>query len=250
MTRFILIVASLFIASCASQLPQTPPTGMGAEVAAPQFKAGNSWRYSVADGFTKIPRGTVEYRVSAVAADAVTVAVSTGDMQESTELYTADGNWLRRPATNMQVFNYSPAYRAFDFPLAAGKTWKSRAIATDPADGRSFPVIIEGKVLGWEKIKVPAGEFDTLKVRRHVFVDYWLQGERGQSVIRETDWYAPALNQVARRETTSQYLRLADLTRPYGFVRVDDDPSGDGDALPRYEQDEWLVYELIGHTGK
>lgn len=249
MTRLILIAASLLLASCATQLSQTPPTGTSGEVSAPQPKAGSIWRYSVRDGFTKIPRETIEYRVSGIEADVVTVDVSS-DRQQSTELYSRDGNWLRRPATNMQVFNYSPAYRAFDFPLAAGKTWKSRAVATDPADGRSFPVIVEGKVLGWEKIKVPAGEFDTLKIRRHVFLDYWLQGERGQSVIMETDWYAPALNQIARRETTSQYLRLAGEIRPYGFVRVDDDPSGDGDKLPRYEQDDWLVYELISHSGK
>jgi len=222
---------------------------MAGEVAAPQPATGTFWRYSVSDGFTRIPRGTVEYRVSSVSADAVTMNVRV-EGQETTELYTRDGNWLRRPATNLQVFDYSPAYRAFDFPLAAGKTWRSKATATDPADGRSFPVVVEGKVLGWEKVRVPAGEFDTLKVRRHVFLDYFEQGVRGQSVILETDWYAPSMNQVVRRETTSQYLRLASLERHYGFVRVDDPSDGDGDPLPRYEQDDWLVYELIAHGGK
>lgn len=247
MTRLILAVISLLVASCATQLPQTPPSGVAAEVSAPQPKAGSFWRYAVIDGFTRIPRGTVEYRVAGVDADVVTVDVST-DRQQSTELYSRDGNWLRRPATNMQEFTFSPAYRAFDFPLTAGKKWAARATATDPADGRKFPVIIEAQVLGWEKVRVPAGEFDALKVRRHVFLDYWQQGERGQSVIMETDWYAPALQQVVRRDNTSKYLKLASVAPR--FVRVDDDPSGGDDLLPRYEQDEWLIYELVAHGAK
>jgi hypothetical protein len=248
MIRSILLAAvSLLAASCATQLPQAPPSGVGAEVSAPQPKAGSFWRYAVVDGFTRIPRDTVEYRVAGIDADVVTVNVST-NRQQSTELYSRDGNWLRRPATNLQEFTFSPAYRAFDFPLTAGKRWNARATATDPADGRSFPVRIEARVLGWEKIRVPAGEFDALKVRRHVFVDYWVQGDRGQSVIMETDWYAPALQQIVRREATSQYLKLAGLTTPR-FVLVDDDPDGD-DKLPRYEQDEWLIYELIAHGAK
>ncbi|MGH8663273.1 MAG: hypothetical protein ACREUX_03305 [Burkholderiales bacterium] len=250
MMRLLLAVASLlFVASCATNLSSTPPPGTAAEVPAPQLRPGTTWRYAVSDGFTKIPRGTVEYRVRGVEGNVVTVEVLNGT-QESTELYSRDGNWLQRPATNMQMFSYSPPYRAFDFPLVAGKSWTTRSKATDPADGRSFPVSIEGRVLGWERIKVPAGEFDTLKVRRMVYLDYFQQGVRGQSVIRETDWYAPALNQVVRRETTSQYLRLARIDRSF-FLKVSDgDDHSSDDVMPRYEQDEWLVYELISYASK
>lgn len=238
----------LVVSACANPLAQTPPAGVTAQVAAPEPRTGFYFRYAVTDGFTKVPRGSIEYRVSAVGSDTVTVAVRSGE-QQSTEVYTREGNWLRRPATNMQEFAYRPEYRAFDFPLAAGKTWKARAIATDPADGRSFPVTIEGTVLGWERIKVPAGEFDTLKIRRFVFLDYFLQGERGQSVIQETDWYAPQLNHVARRETTSTFLSHTDASPQWGFVRVGGDDHGDGAGVPRYVQDDWTVYELVA-TGR
>jgi hypothetical protein len=246
MKRLLLAFAALLAASCATQLSLTPPAGMQAQVAAPELRPGSSWRYAVSDGFTRIPRYTVEYRVRAVDGNTVTVDVAS-ERQTSTELYTREGNWLRRPATNMQEFSYEPAYRALDFPLSAGKRWEARAMATDAATGRSFPVAIEARVLGWEKIRVPAGEFDTLKVRRLVYLDYFAQGDRGQSVIREIDWYAPALGQVARRETTSQYLRFAEVRRAPGFIRVDDDHGSD-DVMPRYEQDEWLVYELVAHS--
>ncbi|MCC7079124.1 MAG: hypothetical protein IT530_00510 [Burkholderiales bacterium] len=238
----------LLLAACAANLPQTPPPGRAAQVAAPDWRAGSTWRYAISDGFTKIARGTVDYRVRGVAGDVVTVDVQSGG-QESVELYTREGNWLRRPATNMQTFTYRPAYRAFDFPLFAGKSWTARSTATDPADGRSFPLRLQGRVLGWERIKVPAGEFDTLKVQRMVYLDFFRLGDRGQSVIQETDWYAPDLQHVVRRETTSQYLKLARIERPF-FVKTrgGDDHSRD-DILPRYEQDDWLVYELVARGG-
>jgi hypothetical protein len=241
-------IAVALVASCAN-LSQTPPPGMAAEVAAPQLRPGDSWRYAISDGFTRIERGTVVYRVRAVEGNVATVDVTSG-AQESTELLSRDGNWIRRPATNMQEFSYDPPYRAFDFPLAAGKRWESEGTATDPADGRRFPFSISGRVAGWERIKVPAGEFDTLRVRRMVYLEYFRQGDRGQSVIRETVWYAPALRQVVRRETTSQYLKLARHERSFlRKVSDGDDQSGD-DVLPRYEQDEWLVYELISTSSK
>jgi hypothetical protein len=245
---FLAAIAVAFVASCAN-LSQTPPPGMAAEAAAPQLQPGSTWRYAISDGFTRIERGTVEYRVRAVEGNVVTVDVTNGT-QESTELFARDGNWVQRPATNMQMFRYNPPYRALDFPLAAGKRWEYKGTATDPADGRSFPLTLSGRVAGWERIKVPAGEFDTLRVRRMVYLDYFRQGDRGQSVIRETDWYAPAINQVVRRETISQYLKLARLERSFlRKVSDGDDHSGD-DVLPRYEQDEWLVYELISTAPK
>ena len=132
-------VLLVLTAACAAPLSQSPPAGVAAEVNQPEIRVGDTWRYAVRDGFTSLPREPVEYRVTQVQGDTVSVEVRTRD-QVSTELYTRSGNWLRRPATNMQEFTYSPPYEALAFPLAPGKTWKSRSTATDPADGRRFPV--------------------------------------------------------------------------------------------------------------
>lgn len=238
-------ISLLLLAGCVTQLSQTPPAGMPPQVPAPEIRLGDGWRYAVRDGFTKLPRGTIAYRVSAVQGDTVTVDVLQ-DGRQSVELYTRDWKWLRRPATNMKTFSYSPAYEAFAFPLTAGKTWRSRVTATDPIDGRRFPVRITGAVLGWERVKVPAGEFDAIKVRRNVFVDYWEHNVRGQSVIEEYEWYAPAVKQAVRRETTSQYLSYLYSSSKAEFLPVRD---GDGDGFgPRYVQDDWLIYELVGHS--
>ena len=241
--RLFLSTLVLFAGACAAPNSRTPPAGVAANVAAPQIAAGDTWVYAVHDGFTKMPRESVEYRVTQVEGDRATVEVRSGE-QVSTELYTRSGNWLQRPATNMWVFSYSPAYEALAFPLEPGKTWKGRSIATDPADGRSFPVRIEGKVLGWEHIREPAGEFDALKIYRRVFLDYFRQGVRGQSIIDETEWYVPALRQVARRETRSRYLSWIYGRREGPIVYVGRDDGGG----PRYIEDDWLVYDLLKYS--
>ena len=110
----------------------------------------------------------LEYRVTAVEGDAVTVQLR-HEGRDSMQRYTRDLNWRERPMTNLQNFRYDPPYPALPFPLEAGKTWQAYVNATDPATGRVNRVRIDGTVLGWERVKVSAGEFDALKVQRMVY---------------------------------------------------------------------------------
>lgn len=243
MSRHLFPALLLVLLTACAAPTYPPPPGVAANVAAPALNVGDAWRYAVQDGYTHLPRGSVDYRVTRIDGDTATVEVRSED-RVATELYTRAGNWLRRPATNMQDFSYSPPYEAFAFPLAVGKTWKARSIATDPADGRSFPVTIQGAVLSWQRVRVPAGEFDALKVRRHVYLDYWRQTVRGQSIIEEVEWYAPAVNRVVRREASSRYLSYIYGERAGAVMRVGGMDDGGG---PRYIPDEWLVYELVSY---
>ena len=92
-------------------------------------------------------------------------------------------------------------------------------------------------------MKVPAGEFDALKIERIVYLEYWEHAVRGRSVIREYEWYAPAAKQSVRREASSQYLSyLAGGGSDSGFLHVKGRDDGSG---PRYVLDDWLIYELV-----
>jgi hypothetical protein len=236
----------LLLGGCAAPLSQVPPGGMPAAVPAPQVAIGDAWTYRVHDAFTRIPRGDQRYQVTTVGADRIEVTgpVERGD---GIQLYDREWNWLKRPATNLQTFEYSPAYPAFAFPLTPGKRWHARVTARDPADGRRFPVWVDGAVLGWERVKVPAGEFDALKIERIVYIEYFEYAVRGRSVIREHEWYAPAVKQSVKREARSSYLSyLAGAAGDSGFVRVRGGDRNDGG--PRYVLDDWLVYELTTHS--
>lgn len=239
------LALALLLGGCAAPLSQIPPPGISAAVPAPEIKVGDAWTYRVQDGFTRIQRGDQRHEVIEVGADRIRVAGPV-ERSDGIQIYDREWNWLKRPATNLQTFEYTPAYQAFAFPLAPGKRWRARVIATDPMDGRRFPVWIDGAVLGWERVKVPAGEFDALKIERWVYFEYWEHAVRGRSVIREYEWYAPAAKQSVRREASSEYWTyLAGGTSHPGFLKVRDKSNGGG---PRYVPDDWLIYELVSHS--
>lgn len=243
----LIVSALLLLAGCATPLSQSPPPGMPAQVSAPEIRVGDGWTYNVRDGFTSLERGSQRYRVAEASGDQIVIAVSREGTEDEVRVYDHQWNWLKHPATNLQSFNYSPAYRAFEFPLAPRKTWKVRLTATDPADGRRFPLTIHGEVLGWERVKTPAGEFDALKVRRWVYLDYWELTVRGRSEIVEHEWYAPAVKQAVRREARSQYLSYLHAGGRAGFLLLIGGDM-DADGGPRFVQDDWLIYELVSYS--
>jgi hypothetical protein len=226
-----ILILALLAAGCASPLPQTPPAGLAAQSAVPEIRAGDSWVYAFHDGYTKIAKGNVTYRVSAVRDDTVTVEVQ-HDGRLSRELYTRGWNWREKPMANLQSFRYEPAYPALPFPLEAGKSWQTYVQATDPATGRVNRVRIDGAVLGWERVKVPAGEFDTLKVRRLVYAgnhDYF----RSEEQIVELDWYAPRLGQIVKHVSSSGYY--------------DKRKGCDEDSSCQWVPNDWNVLELASY---
>src|SRR5262245_13421345 len=117
---------ALWLAGCAAttSLSQDPPAGVAAAVSAPSIAAGDSWTYRVRDGFTGLARGDQRHEVTRVGGDRIEVAGAV-DLGDGMQVYDREWNWVRRPATDLQTFEYTPAYQAFAFPLTIGKTWRS-----------------------------------------------------------------------------------------------------------------------------
>lgn len=230
MNKALIVCVFLGLAGCAAPLPSNPPPGAPPASRAPDIRPGDEWVYGFHDGYTRLPRGTIRYRVTAVRDDAITVEVGKGE-RRTTEVYTRDLNWRERPMTNLQDFRYDPPYPALPFPLAAGKTWRAYVQATDPVTGRVNRVRVDGEVLGWERVRVPAGEFDALKIRRLVYAGNF-DFSRGEEQITEIDWYAPRAGQVVRRESLSHHLDTS---------RGCDDDRGDCQVI----RGDWNVLELV-----
>ena len=120
--------------------------------------------------------------------------------------YAPGWNPREMPLTNVQRFRYGGApFPAYAYPLEPGKSWYTIVDALDPATGRTHRVHVQGKVIGWERIRVPAGEFDVLRVRRFVFADN-AEFFKTQEEIIQTDWYAPSVRRVVREEGTSRHV--------------------------------------------
>ena len=118
--------------------------------------------------------------------------------------------------------------------------------ATDPADGRRFPLTVDGTVLGWERVRVPAGEFDALKIERVVFLRILGIRRPRPERNRETEWYAPAVKQAVRREASAEYLSY--------FGGATSIPGSCGSRQGRRRRraaivrDDWLIYELESYS--
>lgn len=241
--RFFLAAAVLACAACTTA-PVGTPLESKATAAAPTVAPGDTWTYRVRDGFTGLERGTQTFRVTEAGQGSINATVSfEGGLQEF-HVYDQNWNWLQRPGTNLPfTFTYQPAYQAFAFPLTPGKTWRERLVATDPRNGRRFNVWLDCAALGWERIRVPAGEFDAIRVKRFVVFDYLDFPVRGRAETIEQEWYAPAVKQVVRRETSGMYARY------YGaydgpFLRAGEQ----GNGRPLMVVDDWLISELASYN--
>lgn len=154
-----------------------------------------------------------ERRYEVVSKDDSVIRARTGTAESGRDAtYTAEWNPLVGATAYGPALSYAPAYSAYMFPLEVGKTWRGETVASDPASGRKIPLKIRAKVAGRERIKVPAGEFDTFRIERLVYAgdaEWW----RSPTRIRETEWYAAVVQRAVRQRWDSEY---------YDNTRTDD----------------------------
>jgi hypothetical protein len=201
-------------------------------VAAPPV-AGDTYVYRIINGYNKETQGQISYRADKAEADRIVMSVTTertgGAQLTTTEVYTPDGKWLRHPVINRDQpveYEFAQAYPAYEFPLEPGKKWSTRVDAKNPATGKLNSVRVDARVSGTERIRVPAGEFDTIKIIRTVYAGD-AEMPKQETTIRETEWYAPSLGRSVRLASDSGYVDSS-LFYQYAFVRGD-----------------WNIFELV-----
>jgi hypothetical protein len=194
--------------------------------------AGDTFVYRVIDGYNKETRGQVSYRVDKAEADRIVMSVTTerpGVQLATTEIFTPDGKWLRHPVINRDQpveYEFAPAYPSYEFPLEPGKKWSTRVEAKNLATGKLNSVRVDARVSGTERIRVPAGEFDTIKIIRTVYAGD-AEYPKQETTITETEWYAPSLGRSVRLASNSAYWDSS-LFYQYALVRGD-----------------WNIFELV-----
>ena len=232
--KLLLIALIAFAGGCASE-PVLVPKDAPASVAPAPVTVGDFWEYRVKDAYTGFDRGLHRYEVSHAGGDRIVVDVTHNGERVDTLVYAPGWNGLEHPLTNLQRFHYSPAFPAYAYPLEPGKTWYTVVEATDPVTKRRYRVHTQGKVVRWERIKVPAGEFDALRIQRYVFAGN-AEAWRTQEEISETDWYVPALRRTARTEGLSEHF---DTSRGGG---------DGGGEYPLRIRGDWLIAELVRYS--
>jgi hypothetical protein len=193
MTRLIvLLVAAVGAGWSAAALPA-------------QTKVGDSWTYEARDGFNGKLNTTYRIEVTGVSSSEIDTAVTNlGTKAVSSERFTPDWNPLDAEWATLRRYQFTPYYPEYPDKIEPGVDWKQIIESRDPATSQQMKMKIIGKVLGRERITVPAGQFDCIKIGRDTILDdaqFW----RGPTRVWETEWYSSELHRSVKYETRSQY---------------------------------------------
>ena len=206
-------VASGLVACAAAALAVT------GHAAAPAM--GDTYVYSVVNKYSKEALGQLRFRVEKVEAESVTVSVTPSAPSAGaarTHVYAKGGNWLRHPMESHGKpveYVFTSPYPAYVLPLEKGKSWSQRVQARVEGSQRGRSVRVDGRVLGNERVRVPAGEFDTIVIRRLVYTGD-AENFMTETQVMETEWYAPELGRPVRFERNSGWLDTSQCGRGRG----------------------------------
>jgi hypothetical protein len=193
---FLLLLLPISSHSQAQTSAGEPTPSLPLEVNAPELRTGDRWEYRRTDGFTKIVRGHTTFTVTDISSDQITITIQRRDGASWKSFVTRELNLLAIGEGDSRR-RFTPYNPFFSFPLAPGKSWSGDV----EFPNRSFAIVRSkknGRVLGWERVEVPAGNFDALKLT--VDGDYaFVRGRpyaKGQTT--ESCWYVPSVRRCVK----------------------------------------------------
>ena len=162
-------------------------------VPAPAPAVGDSWTYQYTDVWKGAKGNINRMEVASIDEAGVHIAIkrAASGALINTQLFSTDMNPIERGG-----MHFAPSFARYAFPLAPGKEWSSEVVGDNSKAGKQWQYQIKGKVLEWEKVRVPAGEFEALKV----VIDAQYADANGNAggKLSETVWFVPALNNYVK----------------------------------------------------
>ena len=194
------------LAACTSGAPfRTPTPAPTEQPAAPRVRAGDRWRYAQVNLYNGIRQTEIDCEAIETTPRLRVRLTDADGRARPDEVYADAWRVIEEPFYDyLQVFEQpvpllpevmavgetSRLDTAFRAPQASGDeryAWQQRLRAQT-----------------WERVRVPAGEFDALRVVRYIWFGH-PDRMRLYPVRREHLWYAPAVNRWVRREWTGEY---------------------------------------------
>ena len=164
---------------------------------APTIKVGDSYTFETENISNSKLNYVATREVSAIEGNRLTMVTTNAKSgSKRTTYYDRAWGYLGSGSSDNDGVSFLPALKYLDFPLSIGKKWTMQSIETDKKTGRQRQHTIIGIVEGWEKVVVPAGEFEALKIVLKTEV------KDGDKVSPGTDisWYVPALRRSVKSE--------------------------------------------------
>lgn len=193
MSRSIVVMAFL-VAQALACVPASLAQNQPLSGEAPVVKVGDTWRWVRSDRRTGAKEAETLRVIKSVAPDRIEAAENDGVAVFMSDMNTVETpDWARTPPT-----------RFSEYPLALGKKWSLKFVQNSKTGNRfSTRFQYDAEVVGQEKVKVPAGEFDAFKI---VYKGYWNNDTTNRNgAAKLTVWYAPAARSAAKIEYEDGY---------------------------------------------
>jgi len=161
----------------------------------PDIQVGNRWQFVE---YYTVP-STVPNRAWVITS--VTPTSIEGTENHEPPKLTRELNVLESPR------NKSSNPKALKFPLEVGKRWHYVSDWVFKPKGSKGSVAVDVAVLGYEKVTVPAGEFDAFKLAaKETLSGRSPINSQYAGEITRTYWYAPAARAIVETVSHNPYL--------------------------------------------
>ena len=188
-------------------------TAAGAQSApAPTMKLGDRWVYNVKSG---VGMATITYQetreVVAVSGKGGKVKVTgkAADGKEFTRIeeYASPGVLQSGALCFDEVYRFPTPLPRVTFPVAPGQRSSKWVDVIAQPSGAKGQINYFFRTRGWEKLTMPAGPFDAIRVDVLMVLDDSTPF-RNATNCNFTYWYSPAARGTVRERRTAQYTQL------------------------------------------
>jgi hypothetical protein len=169
----------------------------------PQVHVGDAWRYNRVSGSASERMDTHTEKVIAISDIAITVQIERlTSLGREDSLQHYDLSWNLVDNSNVIA---DPSQLLFKYPFRIGDQWNLDYRWSRRATGERFNCLVETKVVGQEKVAVPAGTFEAARIE----IDSHCHSTGADALVyqfHDSVWYAPTVNRYIK----FLYTRVSD----------------------------------------
>jgi hypothetical protein len=219
---------SVLGSGCASPSAMPAPAGLD-PLPVPTLRIGDRWRYVLINRYNNLAMGEVTVQVTAVT-PLIRLSIDRGaDKPLVEEIYTDPWSVLLESIYSGEPIRFNAPMPVVPQGASTGLSLKSDTrYTTAPVTSNEYAWSQRLSVQGWEKVTVPAGSFDALRIVR--LIDF-VHPDLFRNYPTRTDiaWYSPQVGRWVKRDWTGDYL-TPDLAPRGGRARED-----------------WIDWQLTAH---
>jgi hypothetical protein len=195
----------------------------------PTLRIGDRWRYVLINRYNNIPIGEVAVQVTEVA-PLIRLSIDRGaDKPPLEEICTDPWSVLLETIYTGEPIRFNTPMPVVPRGASTGMNLKSDTrYTTTPVSGSNYAWSQRLSVQGWEKVTVPAGSFDALRIVRLINFEH-------PDIFRyfpertDTAWYAPQVGRWIKREWTGDYM------------------SGGPTSARNRTREDWVTWQLTAY---